>query len=81
MVLVVKNWPVNARDIRDMGSILGSRRSPGEGQGNPLQYSCLENPMDRAVLWATVHGVLKSRTQLREVDLLKLPELRELNSL
>ena len=81
MVLVVKNWPVNARDIRDKGSILGSRRSPGEGQGNPLQYSCLENPMDRAVLWATVHGVLKSQTQLREVDLLKLPELRELNSL
>ena len=81
MVLVVKNWPVNARDMRDKGSILGSRRSPGEGQGNPLQYSCLENPMDRAVLWATVHGVLKSQTQLREVDLLKLPELRELNSL
>ena len=48
----------------DPGSIPGSGRSPGEGNGNPLQYSCLENPMDRGAWWATVHGVAKSRTQL-----------------
>ena len=46
-VPVIKNQPANAGDIRDMGSILGSGRSPGEGNDNPLQYSCLENPMDR----------------------------------
>ena len=43
----------------DLGLILGSGRSPGEGNGNPLQYSCLENPMDRGAWWATVHGVVK----------------------
>ena len=48
----------------DPGSIPGSRRSPGEGNGNPLQYSCLGNPMDRGARWATVHGVAMSRTQL-----------------
>ena len=62
VALVVKNPPANAGDIRDMGSIPGSGRSPGEGHGNPLQYSCLENPMDRGVWWATVHGVTKSWT-------------------
>ena len=56
------NAVVNAADIRDVGSILGSGRSPGEGNGNPLQYSCLENPMDGGALWATVHGVPKSQT-------------------
>ena len=61
VVLVVKNLTANAGDIRDGGSIPGLGRSPGEGNGNPLQYSCLENPMDGA--WrATVHGVSKSRT-------------------
>ena len=50
----------------DLGSIPGSRRSPGEGNGNPLQYSCLENRMDRGAWWATVHGVAKSRTRLSE---------------
>ena len=54
---VVKNLPANAGDA---GSILGLGRSPGEGSGNPLQYSCLENPMDRGALWATVHGVAMS---------------------
>ena len=49
VALLVKNLPANAEDIRDLGSIPGSRRSPGEGNGNPLQYSCLENPMDRGV--------------------------------
>ena len=49
-----------------MGSIPGSERSPGEGNGNPLLYSCLENPMDRGAWWATVHGITKSRTQLSD---------------
>ena len=48
----------------DLGSIPGSGGSPGEGNGNPLQYSCLENPMDGGAWWATVHGVAKSRTRL-----------------
>ena len=63
MVLVVKNPPANFGDIKDMGSIPGSGRSPGGGHGNPLQYSCLENPMDRGA-WAIVHRVVKSQTQL-----------------
>ena len=50
VALVVKNLPVNTRDIRDVGSILGSGKSRGEGNGNPLQYSCLENPTD-GVAW------------------------------
>ena len=56
---VVKNLPANAGDIRDAGSIPGSGRSPGEGNGNPLQYSCLENSIDRGACWATVHGVAR----------------------
>ena len=62
MALVVKNLPVSAGDIIDVGSIPGSGRSPGGGHGNPLQYSCLENPMDIGAWWATVHGVAKSWT-------------------
>ena len=61
---MVKHLPVNAGDARDLGSIPGSGRSPGEGNGNPLQYSCLENSMDRGVWWATVQGVAKSQTRL-----------------
>ena len=57
VVLVVKNLPANAGDIRDTGSIPESGRSPGEGNGHPLQYSCLENSMDKEAWWATVHGV------------------------
>ena len=53
---VVKNLPAKAGD---MGPITGLRRSPGEGNGNPFQYSCLGNPMDRGTWWATVHGVTK----------------------
>ena len=53
---MVKNLPVNAGNARDMGSIPGLGRSPGVGNGNPLQYSCLENPMDRGAWWATVHS-------------------------
>ena len=60
MVLVVKNSPANAGDWRDAGSILGLERSPGEGNGNPLPYSCLEKSMDKGALWATVHGVTES---------------------
>ena len=53
---MVKNPPANAGDLRDAGSISGLGRSPEEGNGNALEYSCLENPMDRGVWWATVHG-------------------------
>ena len=57
----VKNPPANAGDTRDAGSFSGSGRSPAGGHGNQLQYSCLENPMDRGAWWDTVHGVTKSR--------------------
>ena len=63
---MVKNPPVNAGDTREVGSIPRLGRSAGEGSGNPLQYSCLENPMDRRAWWATVHGITKSWTQLSE---------------
>ena len=62
VVLVVKNPPANAGDIRDGGLIRGSGRSPGGGHGNPLHYSCLENPMDRGAWRAVVHGVTESWT-------------------
>ena len=68
VALAVKNLPANAGDIRDVGSIPGLGRSPGEGNGNPLQYSCLENPMDRGAWWATVHRTAKSRTQLEQLS-------------
>ena len=61
----VKNPPANAGYTGDAGSIPGSRRSPGEGNGNPLPYSCLENPIDRG---ATVYGAAKSVTQLSEQE-------------
>ena len=64
MVLLVKNSPANAGDISDAGSIPGLGRYPGEGHGNPLQYYCLENPMDRGAWWAVIHRVVKSQTQL-----------------
>ena len=60
MVLVVKNPPANPGDVRDVGSIPGSGRSPGGGNGKPLRYSCLENPMDRGTWWATVPRVTNS---------------------
>ena len=56
------NPPAIAGDIIDTDSILGLGRPPGERHGNPLQYSCLENPIDRGARWATVHGVAKSQT-------------------
>ena len=62
MVLVVNNPPANAGDLRDVGSIPGSGRSPGRGHDNPLQYSYLENLMDRGAWWATIHRVTESDT-------------------
>ena len=60
--LVVKNLPANAGEVGDTGSIPGLGRSPGEGNGNPLQYSCLGNPMDGGAWWAAVHWVATSWT-------------------
>ena len=62
---MVKNPHANAGDVRDADSIPGSGRSPGEGHGNPLQYSCLENPMDREAWQAIVNGVGQSWTRLQ----------------
>ena len=59
---MVKNMPANAGDIRDVDLIPGSGRSPGKGNDNPLQYSCLGNSMDGGACWATVHGVEESDT-------------------
>ena len=61
----VKNLPANTVDVRDTGSIPGSRRSPGGGHGNPLQDSCLENPMDRGSWWTMIHRVAESWIQLK----------------
>ena len=66
MVLVVKNPLANAGDIRDVGWISGSGRYPGEGNAHPLQYSCLENSMDREAWQLTVHGVAESQTQMMQ---------------
>ena len=67
--VLVKNLPANAGDARHVGSILGSGRSPGGGHGNPLQYSCLKNPMDRGAWQATVHSVTQGQTQLKRLSL------------
>ena len=69
LALVVKNPPANAGDIRDTSSIPGLGRSSGEDHGNLLQYSCLENPMDRGAWPAVVHGVKKSQTQLKQLSM------------
>ena len=63
---MIKHLLASAGDAGDDDSIHGSGRSPGGGNGNPLQYSCLQNPMDRGALWATVHGVVKSWTLLSD---------------
>ena len=65
MAQLVRNLPVNAGDSRDAGLIPGSGRSPGEGNGNLLQYSCLENPLDRGTWWPMVHEHAKSWTPLK----------------
>ena len=67
-MLVVKNLPANAGDIRDMGLIPGLGKSPGKGHGNPHQYSCQENPMDRGAWRATVLGVSKRWTRLKQLS-------------
>ena len=65
--LVVKSPPANAGDIRDVYSIPGPGRSPEKGHGNPFQYSCLGNPMDKGAWRATVHRVTKGQTQLKQL--------------
>ena len=65
--LVVKNTPANAGDIRDVVLILGLGRFPGRGHDNLLQYSCLENPMDRGTWRATIHRITKSQTRLKQL--------------
>ena len=69
VALVAKNLPADAGDIRDADSIPGSRRSPGGGYDNPLQYSCLENHMDRGAWQATVYRVAKSQTSLKQLSM------------
>ena len=66
VALLVKNLPTNAGDRRDTSLIPASGRSPGEGNGSPLQYSCLGNPIDIGVWWATIHGVSRSQTQTNQ---------------
>ena len=65
VALVVKDPPANAGDKRDAGPVPGLERTPGGGHGNPLQYSCLEKPMDRGAWQTAVHGVTQSRTRLK----------------
>ena len=65
VVLVVKNPPASAGDVKDTGSVPGSGRSPGGGKGNPLQYPCLESPTDRGAWRAIVHRVAQSQTRLK----------------
>ena len=67
----------SACNVGDLGSIPESGRSPGEGNGNPLQYSCLENPMDGGAWWAEVHGVAKSWTRLSDFTFIKEAEREE----
>ena len=69
LALVVENLPANAGDVKDSGSVPGSGRSPGEGNGNPLQCSCLENPMDRGAWQAAVYGTEKSWTRLKRFSM------------
>ena len=68
MALVVKNPPANAGNIRDVGLIPGLGRSPGGEHGNPLHYSCLENPMDKGAWQAAVHSVTKNQTELKRLS-------------
>ena len=68
VALVVKNLPANAGDVREAGSVPGWGRSPGGGNGNPLMYSCLENPIDRGAWLATVQSVINSQTQLKRLS-------------
>ena len=76
VALAVKNLPAKSGDTRDAGSIPASGRSPGEGHGNPLQYSCLENPMDRGAWRVLVHRVEKSWTRLKRLSTMPRPAPR-----
>jgi len=78
--LVIKNPPASAGDTGEASSIPGVGRSPGEGNGNPLQCSCLENPMDRGAWWATVHGVTKNWTRLSYQHTFKAPKWKSVLS-
>ena len=71
------NPSANAGDMKDVGSIPGLGRSPGGGHGNPLQYFCLENPMERGAWWATVRGVAKSWTLLKQLSISTFSENKE----
>ena len=73
--LVAQTIKESACNVGDPGSIPGSGRFPGEGNGNPLQYSCLENTMDRGAWWATVHGVTKSWTPLKPLNTIHMGAL------
>ena len=73
VALVIKNLPTNAGDVRDADSVPRSGKSPGEGNGNPLQYSCLENPRNGGAWWAAIYGVTQSRTRLKRFSSSKLP--------
>ena len=70
-MLVVKNVPANAEDTRDAGSISGLGRSSEGGHGNLLQYSCLENYMDKGALWAIVHGVAKESERAEQLSMIE----------
>ena len=69
MEMIYPNPPANAGDIRGVGLIPGSEKFPGGGHGNPLQYSCLENPMCREAWWATVHRISESQTPLKHLSM------------
>ena len=71
--LLVKNLPANAGDVRDTGLVPGLGRSPEDGNGNPLQHSCLGNPMDRGAWWAPVHMVAKNQTGLSQLSMTEPP--------
>ena len=81
MALVVKNPPLSSGDLGDLGSIPKLGRSPGGGHGNPLQYSCLENPMDRKAWSAQVHGAAKSLTRKRRLSKHTCSNLNEYNTM
>ena len=66
---MVKNQPANTGDARDLSSTPAWGRSLGGGRDKPLQYSCLDNPMDRGAWWATVHGLTKSQTRLKQLSM------------
>ena len=78
LALVLKNPPANAGDLRDASSVPGLGRSPGRGLGYLLQYSCLENPMDRGAWQATVHGVAQSQRRLMHTNLKMLQKSADL---